>query len=124
EDDGLGGVRLGYGEGGQEESGQKRHLSSIPRNEYPEGSHEDGLPQISFCLVDPESDFQQVLREDAEAAARAETVALDVFWCGHALASQLKEIGRRLAAPPRPDALLVLAVRDQGLGHLVRDAVR
>jgi ABC-type sugar transport system substrate-binding protein len=82
------------------------------------------LGQISFCLVDADSDFQQVLREDAEAAARAEDLSLDVFWCGHDLASQLKEIGRRLAAAPRPDALLVLAVRDQGLGHLVRDAAR
>src|SRR5262249_7093993 len=50
--------------------------------------------------------------------------SLDVFWCGHDLASQLTEIGRRLAAPPRPDALLVLAVRDRGLGNLVRDAAR
>jgi ABC-type sugar transport system substrate-binding protein len=82
------------------------------------------LPQISFCLVDADSDFQQVLREDAEAAAKAASVSLDVFWCGHDLASQLMEIGRRLAAPPRPDALLVLAVRDRGLGHLVRDAAR
>jgi ABC-type sugar transport system substrate-binding protein len=82
------------------------------------------LGHVSFCLVDADSDFQQVLLEDAEAAARAESLSLDVFWCGHDLASQLKEIGRRLAAPPRPDALLVLAVRDQGLGHLVRDAAR
>ncbi len=82
------------------------------------------MPQISLCLVDPQNDFQQLLRADAETAARDAGLALDVLWSGHDLSAQLIAVGRRLTAGPRPDAVVVMAVRDRGLGRLVREAAR
>jgi ABC-type sugar transport system substrate-binding protein len=82
------------------------------------------LPQIALCLVDPQNDFQQLLRADAEAAAREAGLAVDVSWSGHELSGQLTGIGRRLTTEPKPDAILVMAVRDRGLGRLVREAGR
>jgi ABC-type sugar transport system substrate-binding protein len=78
--------------------------------------------RIALCLVDSENEFQQLLRQDGDAAARAAGLDLDVFWCGNDLSTQLTEVGKALARSPA--ALLVMAVRDRGLGRLVRDAAR
>lgn len=82
------------------------------------------MAQISLCLVDSQNDFQQLLRAEAETAARDAGHSLDVSWSGHDLSVQLTVVGRRLTSNPRPDALLVMAVRDRGLGRLVREAAR
>jgi ABC-type sugar transport system substrate-binding protein len=82
------------------------------------------LTQISLCLVDADNEFQQLLLKDGEEAARKHGVGLDVFWSGHDLSAQLATVSRRLVTGPRPDALLVMAVRDKGLGRLVREAAR
>jgi ABC-type sugar transport system substrate-binding protein len=79
---------------------------------------------IALCLVDDKNDFQQLLREDAEAAARKAGLRLDVLWSGPDLSGQLNVLQDRLAAPPRPDAILVMAVRDRGIARLAREVAR
>jgi ABC-type sugar transport system substrate-binding protein len=79
---------------------------------------------IALCLVDDKNDFQQLLRDDAEAAARKAGIVLDVLWSGPDLSGQLNVLQDRLGAAPRPDAVLVMAVRDRGIARLVREAAR
>ena len=77
---------------------------------------------IALCLVDPHNDFQQMLRADAEAAAKKAGLKLDVHFSGHDLPAQLNTIRHCIDAKPR--AILVLATRDKGLARSARDAVR
>jgi ABC-type sugar transport system substrate-binding protein len=79
---------------------------------------------IAVCLVDNKNDFQQLLREDAEGAARKASILLDVLWSGPDLSGQINALQDRLGATPRPDAFLVMAVRDRGIARLVREAAR
>jgi ABC-type sugar transport system substrate-binding protein len=79
---------------------------------------------LALCLVDPSNDFQQLLQRDAEEAARRASVSLVVRFSGHDLAAQLKELDAVVAGAPRPDAILVLAVRDRGLDRVARSAVK
>lgn len=79
---------------------------------------------LALCLVDPANDFQQLLQKDAEEAARRASASLVVRFSGHDLAAQLKELDAVVAGTPRPDAILVLAVRDRGLDRVARDAVK
>ncbi|HET7292086.1 MAG TPA: sugar ABC transporter substrate-binding protein [Vicinamibacteria bacterium] len=79
---------------------------------------------LALCLVDPSNDFQQLLQKDAEEAARRASASLVVRFSGHDLASQLKELDAVVAGSPRPDAILVLAVRDRGLDRVARSALK
>jgi ABC-type sugar transport system substrate-binding protein len=79
---------------------------------------------LALCLVDAANDFQQLLQKDAEEAARRVSVSLVVRFSGHDLAAQLKELDALVAGIPRPDAILVLAVRDRGLERVARSAVK
>jgi ABC-type sugar transport system substrate-binding protein len=79
---------------------------------------------LALCLVDPDNDFQQLLRVEAEAAAARAGFAAEVHHTGHDLAAQLRRLEALIGRPAPPDAILVLAVRDQGLAKLARDAVR
>ena len=81
--------------------------------------------RIAICLPDGSNDFQQILKADAEAAARRAGLALDVHFTGHDLAAQLTRLRACIdAGPSRPDGILVLAVRDRGLDRVVREAAR
>jgi ABC-type sugar transport system substrate-binding protein len=84
-----------------------------------------GDKRIALCLADPSNDFQQVLKADAETAAGRAGLGLDVYFTGHDLAAQLTRLRACIdAGPARPDAILVLAVRDLGLDRVVREAAR
>lgn len=79
---------------------------------------------IALCLVDADNDFQQLLRADAEAAARRAGIALDVRFSGHDLPAQLSTLRSCIDAAEKPGAIVVLATRDRGLNRVVRDAAR
>jgi ABC-type sugar transport system substrate-binding protein len=80
--------------------------------------------QLALCLVDEGNDFQQILRREAEEAARRSGVGLFVRWSGHDVAAQLNTIRSCLDERERPAAVLVLAVRDQGLLRVAQEAAR
>ncbi|MGE5127080.1 MAG: substrate-binding domain-containing protein [Betaproteobacteria bacterium] len=78
---------------------------------------------VTLALVDPENPFQQLLKADAEAAARLAGLSLRTLFTTESLSDHLGILRRVIQDPgQRPDALLVLAVRDQGLGRVIREA--
>ena len=79
--------------------------------------------RITLALVDPDNPFQQLLSADAEAAAREAGLELHTIFTGESLTEHLAALRRAFADPTHePDALLVMAVRDQGLTHVVQEA--
>jgi len=79
--------------------------------------------RLALVLVDAANPFQQLLRQDAEAAARKAGVALETTFTGESFTNHLAAL-RRLVSDPstRPDAFVVMAVRDQGLEKVVHEA--
>lgn len=80
--------------------------------------------RIALCLIDADNDFQQVAREDAEAAARGTGLTVETHWSGGDLPAQLAQVRKLLDSSTPPAAILIMAVRDHGLGHSVRDAAQ
>ena len=80
------------------------------------------MESIGLSLVDPQNQYQQLLRREAEEAARAAGLALETRFCDGDFASQLGHLGRWLEADRRPVALLVMAIRDRGLASFARRA--
>jgi ABC-type sugar transport system substrate-binding protein len=79
---------------------------------------------IALFLAE-KSDYQELLRTDAEAAAKRAGLGLDTHYTGpNDFAAQLTKIRECIASQDPPCAILVLAVRDHGLARAVRDAVR
>jgi ABC-type sugar transport system substrate-binding protein len=78
--------------------------------------------RLALCLIDADNDFQQVACRDGEAAARRAGLAIEVHWSGDDLSAQLGQVRQIVDSQPPPDAILVMAVRDRGLGRLARDA--
>src|SRR5260221_13893781 len=70
--------------------------------------------KVALCLVEEANDFQQLLRSDAVSGAKRAGLGLDVHFSGHDLAAQLNQLRALVDSSPRPAAILVLAVRDQG----------
>jgi inositol transport system substrate-binding protein len=79
--------------------------------------------KIALFLVE-RSDFQELLRKDAEAAAIRTGILLDTHFTGHDFAGQVKQVRDCISSADRPDALVLLPVRDHGFGLTVRAAVR
>jgi ABC-type sugar transport system substrate-binding protein len=78
---------------------------------------------ITLVLVDETNQFQQLLKADAEAAARKAGLEVETLFTGESLPEHLGALRRLLVAPERrPAALLVMAVRDHGLDRVVREA--
>jgi ABC-type sugar transport system substrate-binding protein len=78
---------------------------------------------VALALVDPTNDFQRLLEADAAAEARKAGVVLDTHFLGESFTEQLGGLKRLIGDPERrPDALVVMAVRDQGLARVVREA--
>jgi ABC-type sugar transport system substrate-binding protein len=77
---------------------------------------------IELFLVDPTNEFQQLLKDEAEAAAQRSGVAIRSHFTGDDFGAQLTEIRKRVA--DRPEAVLVLAVRDRGLARVAAEAAR
>ncbi len=78
---------------------------------------------LGLALVDASNPFQQLLKSDAEAAARPAGLTLETFFTTESFTEHLAALRRRISDPDRkPDGLLVMAVRDQGLGRVVHEA--
>jgi ABC-type sugar transport system substrate-binding protein len=78
---------------------------------------------LALALVDESNQFQQLLRSDAEAAARKSGLEIQTLFTGESLPDHLGALRRLIVAPERrPRALLVMAVRDHGLDKVVREA--
>jgi ABC-type sugar transport system substrate-binding protein len=80
--------------------------------------------RVAVCLVDSDNEFQQVAREDAETAARRVGLDVETLWSGSKLSAQLAQLRELVDSSPPPSAILVMAVRDQGLGRIAGDAAR
>lgn len=79
--------------------------------------------RLTLVLVDPSNEFQQLLKADAEVAARAAGLELETLFTGESLPEHLGALRRVvLASEKRPDAVVVMAVRDHGLDRVVREA--
>jgi ribose transport system substrate-binding protein len=78
---------------------------------------------ISLALVDPNNPFQQLLNADAEAAAHKAGLGLHTIFTSETFTDHLAALRRVVSEPAhKPDALLVMAVRDQGLTRVVQEA--
>ena len=79
--------------------------------------------RVALVLVDETNQFQQLLRADAEAAARKAGLEVETLFTGESLPEQIGALRRLIVAPERrPAALLVMSVRDHGLDRVVREA--
>ncbi len=79
--------------------------------------------RVALVLVDQTNQFQQLLRSDAEAAARKAGLEVQTLFTGESLPEQVGALHRLIvAAETRPAALLVMSVRDHGLDRVVREA--
>ena len=78
---------------------------------------------VALVLVDQTNQFQQLLRTDAEAAARKAGLEVQTLFTGESLPEQVGALRRLIVqSEKRPDALLVMSVRDHGLDRVVREA--
>jgi len=79
--------------------------------------------RLTLALVDAANPFQQLLRADAEAAARREGLSLETTFTGESFTNHLAVLRKLIGHPStRPDVLIVMAVRDQGIEKVVREA--
>ena len=77
--------------------------------------------KLSMFLIDEGNDFQQELKAHALAEAARQGVELTVFFTGETLVGHLDAL--RLAIEgSKPDAMIVMSLRDQGLLRIVRQA--
>jgi ABC-type sugar transport system substrate-binding protein len=79
---------------------------------------------VTLCLVDASNQFQQLLQSDAEVVARREGVRLETLFPGDNFIEQTGALRRLFLRDDatRPQALIVMAVRDRGLEGVVREA--
>jgi len=80
--------------------------------------------RLALCLIDSDNEFQQVARQDGEAAARRAGLQIESLWSGADLSLQLAQVRQLLDSASPPAAILIMAVRDRGLGRLARDAAQ
>jgi ABC-type sugar transport system substrate-binding protein len=79
--------------------------------------------RVTLVLIDAGNQFQQLLRKDAEEAARKAGVVLDTIFTGEGLTDHTGALrGLLVDDRRRPEALVVMAVRDRGLDRIVREA--
>jgi ABC-type sugar transport system substrate-binding protein len=79
--------------------------------------------RVTLALVDEANQFQQLLRTEAEGVARRAGLRLETIFTGDNFTEQIATLRRLVGNPPtRPEALLVMAVRDRGLQGVVREA--
>jgi ABC-type sugar transport system substrate-binding protein len=77
---------------------------------------------LELFLVDSSNEFQQLLREEAEAAARRAGLTLQARFTGDDFSAQLTQL--RAGVVRAPKAILVMAVRDRGLARVAAEAAR
>jgi ABC-type sugar transport system substrate-binding protein len=79
-------------------------------------------PAIAVLLVDAANEFQQLAREDAEAAAKKAGLGIEVRFSGADPIAQHGDLRALLGSSTPPAAVLVMAVRDRGLERAAREA--
>lgn len=79
--------------------------------------------KVALLLVE-RSDFQELLRADAEKAARRVGLTVETFFSGEEFASQLRQIRECIDSSSPPDAMIILPVRDRGFVLSIRAALR
>jgi ABC-type sugar transport system substrate-binding protein len=77
---------------------------------------------IELFLVDESNEFQRLLRDEAGTAARKAGLELATRFTGDDFSVQLTQL--RACVTKRPQAILVLSVRDRGLGRVAAEAAR
>ena len=77
---------------------------------------------VELFLVDEGNEFQQLLRDEAVTAASRTGLSLKTTFTGDDFSAQLAQI-RRCAAR-KPEAILVMSVRDRGLVRVTAEAMR
>lgn len=80
--------------------------------------------KLALFLVDETSEFQQLLRADAEVAARAAGLGVVTRFSGIDIAAQLSMLQSCLAGADRPDAIVVLPIHDRGLERFIHRAAQ
>jgi ribose transport system substrate-binding protein len=78
--------------------------------------------RVELFLVDGGNEFQQLLREEAEAAARRTGLKLAIHFTGDDFSAQLSQL--RACVAGRPQAMLVMSVRDRGLARIAAEAAK
>jgi len=78
--------------------------------------------RVELFLVDGGNEFQQLLREEAEAAARRTGLKLATRFTGDDFSAQLSQL--RACVASRPQAMLVMSVRDRGLARIAAEAAK
>jgi inositol transport system substrate-binding protein len=78
--------------------------------------------RVALCLVDEKNEFQRVARQDAEATAREVGLEVETHWSGDKLSAQLNQVRELVDSSSPPSAILIMAVRDQGLGRIAQHA--
>jgi inositol transport system substrate-binding protein len=77
---------------------------------------------LELFLVDSSNEFQQLLREEAETAARRAGLGLQAHFTGEDFSAQLTQVRNGVSRSPK--GVLVMAVRDRGLGRVAAEAAR
>jgi ABC-type sugar transport system substrate-binding protein len=77
---------------------------------------------VELFLVDEDNEFQQLLRDEAVTAATRTGLSLKTTFTGDDFSAQLAQL-RRCAAS-KPEAILVMSVRDRGLVRVTAEAMR
>ena len=82
--------------------------------------------RVSLFLHDGENDYQKLMLQDAEQAARRHALQLDVHVAGKDVDRQINQLKTAISAPgpSRPNLILVSPVREQLLLTLLRSAAR
>jgi ABC-type sugar transport system substrate-binding protein len=83
-----------------------------------------GSPEkrLALWLADDSNEFQQMMKADVEAVCAKTGLAFEARFTGYDVLTQVRQIRAALALAPRADVFLVLAARDRGLAHCVRQA--
>ncbi len=78
--------------------------------------------RLALWLADESNEFQQMMKADVEAVCGKTGLGFEAHFTGYDVLTQVREIRAALTRSPRADAFLVLAARDRGLAHCVRQA--
>jgi ABC-type sugar transport system substrate-binding protein len=82
--------------------------------------------KIVLCFENEANEHQQLVKDDAIAAARRAGFEIDIHFAGGSPVKQISQMYRYLHGtnPQRPVAFILMPVRDNSLDRVARDAVR
>ena len=82
--------------------------------------------RVAILLINDSNEYQQLIRRDAEDAARASELALEVHVAGNDVAEQIRQLYACVKREPdmQPKFLFLFPVRDGSLEYALRDVAR